>query len=61
MKNIEASGISDDNKREAANMYKVVGVTLGSAKNPEAREYVTKYLEIMPDDQDMAKYLTTLK
>jgi tetratricopeptide (TPR) repeat protein len=61
LKNIEASGISDDNKREAANMYKVVGVTLGSAKNPEAREYVTKYLEIMPDDQDMAKYLTTLK
>lgn len=59
---IETDGLTDDNKADAAKMYRYVGLAYAvDKKNAEARNYLQKYLDIKPDDADVAKILNQLK
>ncbi|MBP3298500.1 MAG: hypothetical protein J6L73_02330 [Muribaculaceae bacterium] len=59
---IEAIGVTDDNKRDVTNMYKLVGANYISNKNrAAAKPYIEKYVALMPDDAEMAKILNSLK
>lgn len=62
IKMIETAGVNENNKSDLATMYRFLGVNaLTEKKNAEARTYLQKYIEISPDDAEIAKVLTKLK
>lgn len=58
---IEANGLNDDNKSDAADMYRFIGLIYAGEKKPEARTYLQKYININPNDEAVNKVFKQLK
>lgn len=59
---VEADGINDNNKSDLATMYRALGVAyVKDKKSADARTYFQKYLNINPDDADVADLLKKIK
>lgn len=55
---IEADGITDNNKNDATTMYRFVGAYLyNDKKKDEAQPYIQKYMQLNPNDTEMAKLM----
>lgn len=58
----EQAGVTDDNKSDLSSMYRFVGLQYANdKKNADARTYLQKYLDIHPEDADVAKIMKMLK
>lgn len=55
---IESTGVTDANKADASTMYRFVGASLYKDKKHDAAQpYIQKYMQLNPDDAEMAKLL----